>query len=93
MTAPLLVVRDLTIGLDMPNGPPVVEAVSLALAAGESVGIAGESGSGKSTLLLALMGVVRPGLRHLAGGVQFEGTAMLGRRTRRFWRCAAGASP
>jgi peptide/nickel transport system ATP-binding protein len=79
--APVLAVDDLTIGLDLPEGPPphVIDRVSFRLDAGASIGIAGESGSGKSTLLLALMGVVRPGLAHLSGAVHFEGVPMLGR--------------
>ncbi|MCC5976396.1 MAG: ABC transporter ATP-binding protein, partial [Rubellimicrobium sp.] len=55
---------------------PVVEDVSFALAPGETLGLAGESGCGKSTLLLALMGIVRPGLRIAGGGVTVEGVAM-----------------
>jgi len=78
--SPILIVDDLTIGLDLAKGPKphVIDAVSFALEPGGSIGIAGESGSGKSTLLLALMGVVRPGLTHLSGAVQFEGVPMLG---------------
>ncbi|MEO8241084.1 MAG: ABC transporter ATP-binding protein [bacterium] len=79
--APLLAVSDLTIGLRPQDGPstPVVDKVSFTLDAGASIGIAGESGSGKSTLLLALMGVVRPGLQHVSGQVDFAGAPLLGR--------------
>lgn len=73
MTA-LLQVAGLSIGAPA----PIVEGVSLSLAPGGSLGIAGESGSGKSTLLLALMGICKPGLRVLAGTVQFQGRALLG---------------
>jgi peptide/nickel transport system ATP-binding protein len=76
----LLEVSALSIGIRSPGGPaaPVVEDVSFTIGPGESLGVAGESGSGKSTLLLALMGVVKPGLDHLAGTVRFEGGPMLG---------------
>jgi peptide/nickel transport system ATP-binding protein len=83
MTAPVLTLTELTIGLHSPDKglpPHVIDNVSLSLAAGGSIGIAGESGSGKSTLLLAMMGVVRAGLVHLSGAATFEGTPMLGRR-------------
>lgn len=80
MTAPLLQVDDLTIGIHAAPGVvlPVVDRASLTLEPGESIGIAGESGCGKSTLLLALMGIVKPGLTPISGSVLFDGRAMLG---------------
>jgi peptide/nickel transport system ATP-binding protein len=76
----LLQVEALVIASRSPDGAEgrVVDDVTLQLDRGARLGIAGESGSGKSTLLLALMGLVRPGLRHLGGSVRFEGHAMLG---------------
>src|SRR4029079_17162851 len=44
--------------------------VSLAVAAGEIVGVIGPNGSGKTTLVRLLAGVIRPG----AGHVMLEGT-------------------
>jgi cobalt/nickel transport system ATP-binding protein len=52
-----------------PGGPPALDAVSLSVAAGESVGLVGPNGAGKTTLFLCLAGVlpVRPGMVRLAG--------------------------
>jgi oligopeptide/dipeptide ABC transporter ATP-binding protein len=60
----LLELRKLTVELPTPGGwvRPVNE-VSLALGAGESLGLVGESGSGKTMLSLALMGLLPPGAR------------------------------
>ena len=68
MTTPLLRVRDLRVGFDipvpgaMPWTPPrrlhAVGGLDLDLMPGETLGIVGESGSGKSTLARALIGLV-----------------------------------
>lgn len=57
--------------------PLVIDDISLKIAKGEAIGIAGESGCGKSTLLLAMMGLVKDGLRRTNGKVKFAGASLL----------------
>jgi ABC-type glutathione transport system ATPase component len=52
VTGPLLEVRDLCVDR---GGRRILERISFAIAAGETLGIIGESGSGKSTLARALL--------------------------------------
>ncbi|HWE67061.1 MAG TPA: ABC transporter ATP-binding protein [Acidimicrobiales bacterium] len=49
---------------------PAVDRVTLAIAAGESVGLVGESGSGKTTIGRAVLGLVTPS----SGRITFDGT-------------------
>ena len=74
--APLLEISDLTIGYGWQLPPSViaVRGVSLTVAAGEIVGIAGESGCGKTTLALAAAGLLDPPGRVLSGSVSYQGT-------------------
>jgi putative ABC transport system ATP-binding protein len=59
--ASVLKSRDLTKQVSSPEGPlTIVDAVSLDVAAGESVAVVGPSGAGKSTLLALLAGLDRP---------------------------------
>jgi len=55
---PLLALRDVSFGYS-PDGT-VFRGVSLALAAGEKVVLAGRNGAGKTTLLHLLVGLLRP---------------------------------
>lgn len=65
----------------------VLDAVSLRLADGECLGIAGHNGSGKSTLLSLIAQTQRPS----AGRIQHNGTDVLGNR--RFMREMVGYVP
>ncbi len=74
----LLRVEGLTVAL--PRGserPHAVEDVSFTLEAGEIVCIVGESGSGKSVSVSALMGLLPPTLKPVAGRILFEGSDVL----------------
>lgn len=66
LLTPLLAAHGLTCGY---GARPVLREVSLAIRAGEMVGVAGPNGCGKTTLVRALTGL----LPAQAGGVQFDG--------------------
>jgi peptide/nickel transport system ATP-binding protein len=51
-----------------------VDGVSLAVARGETLGIAGESGCGKSTLAHAILQILKPPARLASGRILFEGS-------------------
>ncbi len=77
MTAPLLEVRDLSVRFPVRGALPwiaraevrAVERVSLALHAGETLGVVGESGCGKTTLGAAILGLQAPS----GGEIRFDG--------------------
>ena len=73
--APLLAIRDLSIGLRGRSGVlPLVRGVSLDVHAGERVGLVGESGSGKSLTLLAIMGLLAsPPVEVTGGSIRLAG--------------------
>src|SRR4029078_11190804 len=57
---PVLVVDDLQVVYDTPDGPAkAVDHVSFSLRAGERLGLIGESGSGKTTIATALLRLTR----------------------------------
>ena len=63
----LLELRDVAVTYRSAAGDvPAVRGVSLGLAEGEALGVAGESGSGKSTLAMSLLRLL-PGTRWCPG--------------------------
>ncbi len=73
-----LSVEGLTLELDTPAGPvPVVRDVSLAVPAGRTLALVGESGSGKSLTGLAVMGLLPPVVRPIAGSALLAGEDLL----------------
>jgi oligopeptide/dipeptide ABC transporter ATP-binding protein len=78
MAQPLLAIRDLRIGFPGPSGPALpVAGLSLEIAAGEVLGLVGESGCGKSLTALAILNLIDPPGRIVAGQVLFEGRDLL----------------
>jgi len=77
MSEPLLSVRDLhvTYGADA-GAVPAVRGVSFEIAAGETLGLAGESGCGKSTIAGALLRVLPP-QAEIRGEILFDGEDVL----------------
>ncbi|QTX06285.1 ABC transporter ATP-binding protein [Agromyces archimandritae] len=67
-----------------PRAHRALDAVSMSIAAGRTVGLVGESGSGKSTLAKALVGLVRPD----SGSIRIGGRELteMGGRERRAMR-------
>lgn len=79
MTA-LLQIRDLDVTYLTSNGPlPAVRGVNLEVAAGESLGIAGESGCGKSTIASTILRL-QPANAEVSGQVLVEGADVLDMR-------------
>jgi len=74
-TPPLLIVEDLTVEVPTDHGERRVglRRVSLELAAGEMLALAGEAGSGKSLLARLVAGVAGPQVRILGGHIRYAG--------------------
>ena len=78
MTAPLLEVKDLHVGLPMGGRSfPILQGVSFQIMPGEAFGLVGESGSGKSVTSLATMGLLKKPLRVTSGEILFQGRDLL----------------
>lgn len=73
--APLLEVNNLRVWFQTPRGMiRAVDGVDLTLRRGETLGVVGESGSGKSVLSRAIMKILAPNARVLAGSqILFDG--------------------
>jgi peptide/nickel transport system ATP-binding protein len=70
----LLEIRGLTTAFTTDSGTfDAVDAVSLTLEEGRTLGLVGESGCGKSVTALSIMGLVAPPGRVRAGEILFEG--------------------
>ena len=75
---PLLTVSGLTVAFDTPRGPAyAVDNASLEIQPGEMLGLVGESGSGKTTLAHAVMRLITPPGRIVAGDITFDGSDVL----------------
>jgi peptide/nickel transport system ATP-binding protein len=75
---PVLQVNDLTVSYYTDAGrATALDKVSLALQAGEKLGLVGESGSGKSTMALAMMRMIKPPGRVEGGQVIVDGTDLV----------------
>ncbi len=74
----LLSLRSVRAGYRSASGPDVqaVDGVSLELAKGELLGVAGESGCGKSTLATVIALMARPPLRVTGGEMVLDGRAI-----------------
>ena len=78
MTTPLLSVERLKVHFPTRDGPvQAVDGVDFQVAPAQTLGIVGESGSGKTVSSLALLRLVPPPARIVAGRILFEGHDML----------------
>ncbi|WEJ57919.1 dipeptide/oligopeptide/nickel ABC transporter permease/ATP-binding protein [Devosia sp. FJ2-5-3] len=74
--APILEVRNLSIGFPRHGTVDVVDNISFSVRPGETVALVGESGCGKSITSLAIMGLLDPKAR-IRGEILFEGKNLL----------------
>jgi peptide/nickel transport system ATP-binding protein len=76
----LLEIDDLKVQFPLRDGiVRAADGVSLAVDRGEVLGLVGESGSGKSVTGFAILGLVDPPGRIVAGSVRFRGEQLIGR--------------
>jgi peptide/nickel transport system ATP-binding protein len=74
----LLEVRDLGVEYARSAGAvPVLNGISLTIRPGESLGVVGESGVGKTVLVRAILGLLEPPWRVVAGRVLYQGQDLL----------------
>jgi len=84
----MLSVEDLRIAF---GGKPVVDGVSFALAAGETLALVGESGSGKSLTALSILRLLPPGAT-LSGRIALDGQHILAADARTLQRARGGVA-
>jgi len=79
MTAPLLDIRDLHLGVALGRSAhhPLLKGVTFQIMPGEAYGLVGESGSGKSVTSLAVMGLLKKPLAVSGGEILFKGQSLL----------------
>lgn len=79
MTAPLLDVRNLQLGISLGRAGhrSLLKGVSIQIMPGETYGLVGESGSGKSVTSLAVMGLLKKPLAVSGGEIMFKGQNLL----------------
>ena len=79
MTAPLLEVRDLSVGFRQGGRQTLaVDRVSFAINRGETLALVGESGSGKSVTALSILKLLPyPSAHHPSGSISFKGEELL----------------
>ena len=80
MSAPLVTVKDLSVGFRMDGKETVaVDRISFDIKPGETVALVGESGSGKSVSALSIMQLLSyPQAFHPSGEILFEGRNLVG---------------
>ena len=79
MTAPLLDIRNLRLGVSLGRSAhhPLLKDVSFQIMPGEAYGLVGESGSGKSITSLAVMGLLKKPLTVSGGEILFKGQNLI----------------
>ena len=79
MTAPLLVISDLSVGFRQGGRETLaVDHVSFAITRGETLALVGESGSGKSVTALSILKLLPyPSAHHPSGSIAFKGEELL----------------
>jgi peptide/nickel transport system ATP-binding protein len=77
MTAPRLVIEQLSAISLRAAGTPILRRVSLTADTGEVHGLVGESGAGKSTIAKAILGIIPTQVKLTGGRILFEGRDLL----------------
>ncbi len=79
MSAPILEIRDLSVGYQTERGYlQALRNVSFAVPEGQIIGIVGESGCGKSTLISSIIRLLAPNASIGNGAILFKGQDLLG---------------